>query len=314
MAGFMSAEASFATLLVAYGSPRSLDEVEPYLLDVRGGRATPPEVVEELRQRYAAIGGCSPLLERTEAQAAALSAVLGAAPVYVGMRHWHPYIADVMGRIRADGHRRVVALALAPHFSRLSIGAYERKIAEARNGAELAMVRQWYDHPGFLDAVAARVGEALARFPAPRRDQVALLFTAHSLPQRILDEGDPYPDQLQASVRGVLDRLGPATTRFAFQSAGRTAEPWLGPTPEEVLAELAGEGVREVLVCPIGFVSDHLEVLYDVDVELQAAARELGLRLERTESQNDHPRFIAALADLVRSAAPLRVRAWAARR
>ena len=291
----------FAVLLVAYGGPHNLAEVEPFLLDVRGGRPTSPEIVAEVRARYAAIGGGSPLLRRTEAQAAGLAKSLyDGVPVYVGMRHWHPYIADAMTRIQADGHRRVVALPLAPHFSHLSIGAYQRKIEAGRGALEVRTVHQWFDHPGFLDAVAARVAHALTRFDPVARDQVALLFTGHSLPQRILADGDPYPDQLRASVDGVLARLGRPAARFAFQSAGRTDEPWLGPRVEDVLAELAARGAREALVCPIGFVSDHLEILYDLDIELRQLAARLSIRLERTESLNDDPRFVTALADLVR--------------
>lgn len=296
--------AGYAVLLVAYGGPRSLDEVEPYLNDVRGGRPTSPEVVEELRERYAAIGGSSPLLDRTRAQARALATALGNdIPVYVGMRHWHPYIADVLGQIRSAGHQRVVAIAMAPHFSRMSIGAYEQAIHAAQDGIRVNLVRQWHDHPGFLDAVAARVREALDRFPEVERGSVALVFTAHSLPRRILAEGDPYPDQLQASVDGVLRRIGRSEAIVAFQSAGRTAEPWLGPDAGEVLRDLAARGTRNALLCPIGFVSDHLEVLYDVDIELQALAAELHLTLRRTESLNDSPQFINALSRLAQETA-----------
>ena len=296
--------AGYAVLLVAYGGPRSLDEVEPYLNDVRGGRPTDPEVVEELRERYAAIGGSSPLLDRTRAQARALATALGNdIPVYVGMRHWHPYIADVLGQIRAAGHQRVVAIAMAPHFSRMSIGAYQHAIDVAQDGICVNLVRQWHDHPGFLDAVAARVREALDRFPEAERGSVALIFTAHSLPRRILAEGDPYPDQLQASVDGVLRRIGRSEAIVAFQSAGQTAEPWLGPDAGAVLRDLAARGTRNVLLCPIGFVSDHLEVLYDVDIELQALAAELHLTLRRTESLNDSPPFITALSRLAQETA-----------
>jgi ferrochelatase len=306
--GSESADPRYVVLLVAYGSPNALDEVEPYLNDVRG-RYTPPDIVAELRQRYAAIGGRSPLLERTESQARALQAALGGIPVYVGMRHWHPYIADVATRIRAEGHRRVVALALAPHFSRMSIGAYQRKIAAASDGLAVTLVTQWFDHPAFLDAVSDRVRAGLARFDSrlpsssPSSSAVPVVFTAHSLPERILQDGDPYPDQLRASVAGVVQRLGLPRALVAFQSAGRTQEPWLGPDVGEVVRILAAEGARRVLVCPIGFVSDHLEVLYDIDIELQALARSLGVHLERTASLNDHPLLITALADLTRSAA-----------
>lgn len=294
----------FAVLLVAYGSPGNRDEVAPYLSDVRGGRPTPNHVVDELRQRYAAIGGSSPLLDRTRAQARALGAALDAGvPVYVGMRHWHPYIAQVMGEIRTEGHERVVAVPLAPHFSTLSIGAYQAAIEAARNGTSVRMVRAWFDHPGFLDAVAERVRAALERFPARDRDTVELIFTAHSLPTRILANADPYPDQLRASVAAVLARLGRREGHVAFQSAGRTDEPWLGPDAAETLRELARAGRSNVLLCPIGFVSDHLEVLYDVDIELKAQANSLGLRLERTESLNDSGLLIGALRDLVHETA-----------
>jgi ferrochelatase len=298
-------ETRYAVLLVAYGAPLGLDDVAPYLLDVRGGRPTPPQLVAELRERYAAIGGRSPLLDRTREQAEALQRVLGGdRRVYVGMRHWHPYIKDVFAQIAADGVGRVVAVPLAPHFSRMSVGAYERKIEEGRGSVEVAMVHEWYDHPRFLDAVAERVEAALARFPRP--DEVALLFTAHSLPQRILANGDPYPDQVVASMNGVLSRLNGRRRggRFAYQSAGRSPEPWLGPDAGEVLRELAASGARDVVICPIGFVADHLEVLYDVEIEYRAQAQQLGVRLERTESLNSSPTLIAALADLVsRSAA-----------
>lgn len=299
----------YAVLLVAYGSPRGLDEVEPYLNDVRGGRPTPREIVVEVQRRYVAIGGHSPLLERTEAQAAALGRALGGPPVYVGMRHWHPYITDVLARMHDDGQERVVALALAPHFSRLSVGAYRRAIEASRGPLEVVMVREWFDHPGFLDAVADRVREGFASFERGVREDVALVFTAHSLPRRILEDNDPYPDQLRASMTGVLERIGRTEARFAYQSAGQSSEPWLGPDAADVLRELAGTGRRDILVCPIGFVSDHLEVLYDVDIELRGVARGLGIRLERTGSLNDHPTFIASLADLVRES--VRRAGWA---
>lgn len=295
----------YAVLLVAYGAPQSLDEVAPYLQDVRGGRPTPPAVVEEVRRRYTRIGGRSPLLDRTLEQAAGLQGFLGnGTPVYAGMRHWHPYIRDVLAAIGEDGFKRVVAIPLAPHYSRMSIGAYERALEEGRGPLEVAMVREWYDHPRFLDAVTERVRAALDRLDPSIRAEVPLLFTAHSLPQRILAEGDPYSAQLEASVAGVLTRLGRRDRgRFAFQSAGRTPEPWLGPDAAVVLEELAGLGERQVVLCPIGFTSDHLEVLYDVDVEYQELARRLGIRLERTESLNASPLLIEALADLVRTTA-----------
>jgi ferrochelatase len=288
---------------MAYGGPNNLAEVEPYLLDVRGGRPTKPELVEEIRGRYAKIGGRSPIRELTEAQAAALARALGPGfPVYVGMRHWHPYIKETVDRIVADGHRRLVGIVMAPHYSALSIGMYEKKLLEATAGRlEPALVRRWGEHPAFLDAVADRVRQARARFPAPERVQV--LFTAHSLPERILASGDPYPDELRASAAAVAARLGLATWHFAFQSAGATPEPWLGPDAGTAIRQLAAAGHDALLIVPIGFVCDHVEILYDVDVEYRGLAQQLGVHLERTVSLNDHPGFIAALADLARRTA-----------
>jgi ferrochelatase len=307
----MAAEgvAGVAVLVMAYGGPGSLEEVEPYLRDVRGGRPTSPEFAAEVKARYAAIGGRSPIRELTEAQARALGKALGRAwPVYVGMRHWHPYIKETVDRIVADGHARVVALVLAPHYSAMSIGAYERKLVEAAGGRlELALVQRWGAHPQFLEAVAGRVRRALQRFPAGRAVQV--IFTAHSLPERILATGDPYPDELQASAAAVGELVGLGTWRFAYQSAGATAEPWLGPEAGAVVTELAARGHRDVLIVPIGFVCDHVEILYDVDVAYRALADRLGVRLERTESLNDEPLFIAALERIVRSTAA--ARGWA---
>jgi len=303
----MAAE-GVAVLLMAYGGPGSLDDVEPYLQDVRGGRPTAPELVAEIKGRYARIGGRSPILERTEAQAQALGRALGPAwPVYVGMRHWHPFIAETVERMVACGQRRVVAVVLAPHYSALSVGAYEKKLLDAARGRlELALVRSWGDHPKFLEAVAERVRQALQRFPAPGAVQV--LFTAHSLPERILAAGDPYADELQASAAQVARLAGVGEWRFAYQSAGATPEPWLGPEAGAVMTELAVTR-KNFLIVPIGFVSDHVEVLYDVDVAYRGLAERLGVRLERTDSLNDDPLLVAALADLARRTAA--ERGWA---
>lgn len=304
-------EVAYGVLLVAYGGPRSLEEVRPFLEDIRSGRPTPPELVAELTERYRAIGGGSPLLERTQAQAARLAHALGdGIPVYVGMRHWHPYIGEALDAARKDGVRRLVAVAMAPHFSRMSIGAYQKKVTEASQGIEVAFVKEWYDHPRFLDAVAAKIAEALARFPTAGRTKPHVIFTAHSLPEKILQYGDPYPMQLQQSADGVMERIGDYPYSTAFQSAGETEDAWLGPDAGEVIECLAAAGQREIVLCPIGFVADHLEVLYDVDIEYQALARRLGVTLERTPSLNDSPQLIDALADLVHSTA--RERGWEA--
>ncbi len=307
------AESPFAVLLMAYGGPDSLEDVEPYLLDVRGGRPTSPELVEEIRHRYAAIGGRSPLLEITRAQARALEGRLsadgGEHRVYVGMRHWQPRIAEAVEQIERDGVRRVVALAMAPHFSRMSIGAYQAKVREAVGalGKPLAVayVDSWHDDPWLIRALARRVAEALERFPSEDRDRVQVVFSAHSLPTRVVAEGDPYDSQLRETARLVAEALGLPADRwqFCYQSAGASSVPWLGPPIEEVVVELARSGKREILVAPVGFVSDHVEILYDLDVEAKGLAAEHGAHLERTESLNTSPAFVEALAVVVRGAA-----------
>jgi protoporphyrin/coproporphyrin ferrochelatase len=296
----------FAVLLMAYGGPERLEDVAPYLLDIRGGRPTSLELVEEVRARYAAIGGRSPLRELTEAQARGVAAALGV-PAYVGMRHWHPYISEAVRRMTADGRRRAVAIAMAPHYSAMSVGAYQKQLlAAAGSTLDLALVRSWGEEPRYLDAVQESLTQTLQRFPSP--PDVHVIFTAHSLPRRIVADGDPYVMELERSAAALARRLQLAHWELAWQSAGRSPEPWLGPDAAEVLERLAGEGKRDVLIAPIGFVCDHVEVLYDVDIAYQAVARRLGLRLERPRSLNDDPGLIAALADVVRRAA--RERGW----
>ena len=222
---------------------------------------------------------------------------------YVGMRHWHPYIREVVPQMLADGVDEIVAVVMAPHYSRMSVGKYLQRVEEAlaEGGAHIPVleVERWWDEPAFIQAVAERIAQGLEQFSPEERDDVFVLFTAHSLPARILQWGDPYPDELRRSVEAVA-----ATTRdirhgFAFQSQGASPEPWLGPSVEETLDRLAEEGVRNVLVVPIGFVCDHVEVLYDVDVEHRAQAKALGIRLERTASLNDAPLLCRAVADAV---------------
>jgi ferrochelatase len=295
-----------AVLVMAYGGPGNLDDVEPYLKDIRGGRATRPELVEEIRSRYARIGGRSPILELTEAQARGLGRQLGAQfNVYVGMRHWRPYIQDAVDTIARAGHERIVGVAMAPHYSNMSVGAYEKKLLQAADGrVDVTLIRSWWSEGPFLDAVARRVTEALQRFPRP--SAVPVVFTAHSLPEKILASADPYPDELNASATEVAARAHIAAWRFAYQSAGATPEPWLGPDVGDVITELAKAGSEGVLLVPIGFVCDHVEILYDIDVECQAVARELGIQLERTSSLNDDPGLVTAVANVVRAAASQR--------
>src|SRR4051794_506745 len=274
---------------MAYGSPARPEEVRPYLEDVRGGRPVSNEAVEELAERYRRIGGRSPLDDVTEAQRAALERELGI-PVFVGMKHWRPRIADAVEAALAGGATRIVGLVLAPHYSRLSIGEYRERLEAAAAGrAELELVESWHDRPAFIDVLADRV----------RGTDAWVVFTAHSLPARILDDGDPYKDQLLETSRLVAERAGLQDWSFAFQSASPTGEPWLGPDILDELSRLQSEGVRKVLVAPVGFVSDHLEILWDLDIEARERAAELGLELERIKSLNDDPAFVRALAEVV---------------
>ncbi len=288
-----------AVLLLAHGTPDTLDEMPEYLTRVRGGRPPSPELIEEMRGNYAAIGGRSPLTDITRAQAEALGRELGdGRRVYFAMRNWRPFIVDVLAAASAEGCTDLVAVPLAPQYSTLSVGKYRQAVDEARPaGVKVRFVASWHDHPGLVDAFAEKVREARALRPG-----ASFLFTAHSLPLRAVREGDPYPQQVAATAAAVAARAGLARFRLAYQSAGRTPEPWIGPAVEEALDELARERVTEVVVVPIGFVSDHTEVLYDVDVAARDAAHRRGIALSRTASLNTSPTFIRALADLVRAA------------
>ncbi len=292
-------------LVMAYGGPNNLDEVEPYLLDVRGGRPTSPQIIHEVRERYRQIGRRSPILERTQAQAAALQSALNDPRfrVLVGMRHWHPYIKEALMQMAEEGIARAVGLAMAPHYSRMSIGAYYEKVEEAGAPIKVARIERWHLLPGYLDALAGRVRKALEKFPVEIRAEAPIIFTAHSLPQRILEWHDPYPAELQATVVGVMERLGPHPCEFAFQSAAISSEPWLGPDAGAIIQRLAAEGKRHVLIAPIGFVAEHVEILYDIDIVYKRQADQLGVHLERIEMLNTAPGMIAGLADLVRSTA-----------
>jgi ferrochelatase len=293
-----------AVLLMAYGGPDTLDQVEDYYTDIRRGNPPPTEFLEELLDRYRAIGGGSPLSRIVEAQRAALEAELArrgrAIPVYAGMRHIAPRIATIVERMASDGVERFVAIALAPQRSSNAAGywrAVRAGLDAVGDGAPTTtFVESWHDEPAFIDALAQATREAIDRFEDPAG--VLVIFTAHSLPARVVTEGDRYPDEIAATARLVADRLGLDRYGQAFQSAGRTGEPWLGPDLRDELRRLAGEGVREVVVSPVGFVAEHLEVLYDIDIEAQAVARELGMRLERARSMNTDERFISALADI----------------
>jgi protoporphyrin/coproporphyrin ferrochelatase len=283
---------STAVILMAYGSPEHPEDIRPYLEDIREGRPVSDRAVEELTERYRRIGGRSPLDELTERQRAALEGELEL-PVVVGMKHWRPRIADAVEQALAGGADRLVAVVLAPHYSALSIAGYRERLEAALQGrADLVFVESWHDVGAFIAVLADRI----------RGTDAHVVFTAHSLPERILAMGDPYKDQLLKTSQLVADRAGVERWSFAFQSESPTGEPWLGPDILDELTRLQGAGVEKVLVCPVGFVSDHLEILWDLDVEARERAAELGLELDRIESLNDDPAFIKALAEVVRRA------------
>jgi protoporphyrin/coproporphyrin ferrochelatase len=311
--------AEWAVLLMAYGGPNSLEDVEPYLLDVRGGRTTPPDLVEEIRARYERIGGKSPLLEITNTQAKALEKRLNQDAsteerfrVYVGMRHWAPTIPDTVQKIYQDGLRQGVALCMTPYHSRMSVGAYYKKLDEGiqslpnenepHSTLSFRRVQSWHDHPLFIQSIANRVQQALEQFPEKDRQSVPILFTAHSLPVSIMQQGDPYVSQLMETAQLSATALGLQKNRWqlCFQSAGAQNTRWLGPDLEEVIGNLAQSGEHHVLVAPIGFISDHVEILFDIDVEAKEFAQEKGINLKRTVSMNTYDLFIDALADIVR--------------
>lgn len=286
-----------AVLLLAHGAPERLDEIDEYLLNVRGGRPLPPHVVEEIRQRYAIIGGGSPLLKLTRRQAEALQQQLGV-PVYVGMRNWTPYIRDTIRRMAEDGITHAVAICMAPQYSTISVGFYIRRTKEAldQSGAaiEIRWVETFHRHPLLIAAFAERLRPLLDG--PPQR----VLFTAHSLPERVLAAGDPYDAEVRTTAGAVAAGVGIAQWEFAYQSQGLTDEKWLGPTVESRIDEFTAAGVKEFVLAPIGFVCDHVEILYDVDVLFRNYAGKRGLTLRRPESLNDSPLFIQALAAIAR--------------
>ena len=294
-------------LVMAYGGPDNLEEVEPYLMDVRGYRATSPGIVEEVREHYREIGGRSPIVERTRAQADALQNALDKQgenfKVFVGMRHWHPFIGDTLTDMRAQGIHKAVGIVMAPHYSRMSVQAYFQKIEEAHSEVQIAPIYDWHLLPGYLDALTDRLQAVLERFPESVRTDAPVIFTAHSLPTRILEWDDPYPAQLLATTEALVARLGTRPHAFAYQSAAISDIPWLGPDASEVMERYAAEGKRHMLICPIGFVCEHVEILYDIDIVYQKRAKELGVHLERIEMLNDSPQMIRGLAGLVQQTA-----------
>ncbi len=298
-------------LLMAYGGPDRIEDVEPYLLDIRGGRPTPPKVVEEIVRRYQRIGGRSPILEGTRAQAAGLQAAFdalgGGYRVAVGMRHWRPSLGEAVACLTAEGVTAAVGLVMAPHYSRLSVELYYEKLQEAIGDSEarlqVARIDSWHDDSGYLEVLEDRIRRGLQRFPPEDAGRVELVFTAHSLPERILTWDDPYPRQLRATCQALQARFPDHPAHFAYQSAGMTPEPWLGPEAGRLMEARLQAGGRDFLVVPIGFVSEHVEVLYDIDVDFKERVTAAGGRLERIAMPGADPRMMASLAKRVCQAA-----------
>jgi ferrochelatase len=310
-------------LCMAYGTAAGPEDVERYYTDIRGGRPPTPEHLQELRDRYAAIGNRFPLLDITRRQAAGLERELNAAAdtgpgfrSFLGMKHSPPFIAEGVAEMREAGIERAVGLVMAPHWSGMSVETYIDRVEKAvadQGGPAFTFVRQWYDHPLFVEFLASRVSDALEPLDPAVRDDAVVVFSAHSLPTRTLEDGSRrctlcsqceegcrYVEQLLHTSELVSGMLGRSNSTIGWQSAGRTADPWWGPPVEDVVRDLAGQGIPAVVSCSAGFVADHLEVLYDLDVEARKVAEEAGLAFARTEMPNDDPAFVRALAAVLR--------------
>ncbi|RXT04197.1 ferrochelatase [Ammoniphilus sp. CFH 90114] len=294
-------------LVMAYGTPASLDQVEAYYTHIRRGNPPTPEKLQELVERYEAIGGVSPLNEITQSQVSELEKKLNQLSeeytfkAYIGMKHAHPFIDEAVAQMADDGITEAVGIVLAPHYSVMSVGTYNKTAMEAalKHQIKLTCVKSYHLEPKFIDALVQRVEASLSRFETDVQKDVNVLFTAHSLPEKILEMGDPYPEQLRETAQVVAEKAGVANWDNGWQSAGQTAVPWLGPDLLDQMQTLRDTGVTNLIVSPIGFVSDHLEVLYDIDIEAQKLAEELGIHLERTSSLNADPLFIEALSHAV---------------
>jgi ferrochelatase len=300
--------AGWGVLLLAHGAPERSEDVPEFLLNVRQGRRLPEAVVNEIARRYSLIGG-SPLLRLSTLQAEALARLLGR-PVYLGMRNWNPFISEAVTKIKAEGLARIVALCLAPQNSRTSIGLYRKylfaDIERIAPSVRVDFVESWHDHPGLIEAFRERVTAALGLAQEQAGGPVPVIFTAHSVPERTIQAGDLYEAQVRETAARVAQAMGLETFEVAFQSQGMTNEAWIGPTVESRIDRLAEQGQRHVLLAPVGFVSDHVEILYDIDVVFHEYGRAKCVTVHRSESLNDSPLFIRALADIVRE----RVEGW----
>jgi len=298
-----------AVLIMAMGGPAKLDEVETFLGRFMGGRPLPPERIEAVKARYRLIGGRSPLVDITLRQTRALEAELvrrgHSFRVFAGMRFSEPFITGAVADMAAWGARSVAALPLALHRSTLSTAPYftalRKAVDQQKASFRILEITGWHRHPLFVKALADRVADGMSRFSRTVRDGVSVVFTAHSLPEKPIRH-DPYVADIQETIESLIDRVGPLSWRFAFQSRGGGAEPWLGPDVGEVLDDLAHGGCEHVLVVPLGFVSDHLETLYDLDIQHKHRAERLGLEYQRAPSLNDSPLFVQALAQIVSDA------------
>jgi ferrochelatase len=313
--------APIGVLVMAYGTADGPGDIERYYTDIRGGRPPTPEHLQELRERYAAIGNRFPLMEITRLQAEGIERELNADGgwqgfrAYLGMKHSPPFIPEAVEAMRADGIEHAVGIVMAPHWSGMSVETYVERVrqAAAEGGPGFGFVRSYHDDPGFVSFLASRVAHALGTLMPAERERAAVIFSAHSLPVRTLEDGSArcklctacdeacrYRDGLQATADLVAGELGLATHTIAWQSAGRTADPWWGPPIEDVIVELADAGSPAVVVCSAGFVADHLEILYDLDIEARRIAEEAGMRFVRTEMPNADPAYVKVLADVVR--------------
>ena len=292
----------WGVLLLAHGAPDRLSDIPEFLLNVRGGRKLPEKAVQEIVHRYSLIGGGSPLLRLTQQQARALANRINH-PVYMGMRNWKPFIADTVREMVAAGVERIIALCLAPQNSQTSIGLYRKRLDEAvaEHAPHVAVdfIENWHDQPLLIQAFRDRAAEAQERVEREAGGPVPVVFTAHSVPQKTIDDGDPYADQVWETARRVAAAMGLEEYRLAFQSQGMTADPWIGPTVESQIDELGTSGERHVLLVPIGFVSDHVEILYDIDILFREYGESKGVTVHRSDSLNDSPVFIQALAEIV---------------
>lgn len=304
----------WGVVLLAHGAPDCLEDIPEFLLNVRGGRKLAEAVVQEITHRYRLIGGGSPLLKLTRAQAEALTQALkreptlrqaAPIPVAVGMRNWKPFIADSVQQLSEDGVKRLVALCLAPQNSSTSVGLYREHLTDASKkfapGLGVEFVESWHNHPQLIAAFCEKASRALERAEAVANQPVPVIFSAHSVPERTIADGDPYARQVRETAALVAEAMGcrPTQWRVAYQSQGMTAEPWVGPGVESQIDALAADGYRHILIAPIGFVSDNVEVLYDIDIVFRQYGRALGVTVWRSESLNDSPLFIRALASIV---------------